>query len=301
MNCFNGEKYLKKAIDSVLEQTYPNWEIIFWDNASTDGSRQIVLSYNDPRIKYFREETTVSLGEARQKAIKKIMGEYLCVLDVDDYFLPDKIETQLNIMVRNPSVVMSYSNLFFLNERHGKTAKYIQNHKTNYQGEIFGKLIQSNWIYLSTIMINCKLAGQQLYFDENYKFVEEYELFLRLSLIGKILFINSVLGIYRLHDNNFITKEENYAIAVEERINIIQKYEKEIELCAINDKKLKDHIYESYALFLLRENKTTKIEKVLQKIDNKKSSFYFLIMMLTKLRLAFLYKFYYSLKKKMQT
>ena len=53
MNCFNGEKYLREAIDSVTEQTYTNWELIFWDNQSTDNSASIVKSYNDPRIKYY--------------------------------------------------------------------------------------------------------------------------------------------------------------------------------------------------------------------------------------------------------
>ena len=54
MNCYNGEKYLREAIDSVISQTYPNWELIFWDNLSVDGSSGIVKSYSDVRIKYYK-------------------------------------------------------------------------------------------------------------------------------------------------------------------------------------------------------------------------------------------------------
>ena len=53
MNCYNGEKYLQEALDSIIDQTYKNWELIFWDNQSIDNSTNIVLSYNDHRIKYF--------------------------------------------------------------------------------------------------------------------------------------------------------------------------------------------------------------------------------------------------------
>ena len=60
INCYNGEKYLREAIDSVIAQTYSNWEIIFWDNQSTDSSAEIVKSYNDDRIKYYRDNTPIS-------------------------------------------------------------------------------------------------------------------------------------------------------------------------------------------------------------------------------------------------
>ena len=75
INCYNGEKYLREAIDSVINQTYQNWEIIFWDNQSTDSSKQIVTSYKDNRIHYFCAPTHTSLGEARNLAVEKANGE----------------------------------------------------------------------------------------------------------------------------------------------------------------------------------------------------------------------------------
>ena len=100
MNCFNGEKYLKEAIDSVLNQTYSNWEIILWDNQSTDNSEGIVKSFNDNRIKYFYSEEFTILGEARNRALSKAQGEFIAILDCDDLWYPTKLEKQLMAAAR---------------------------------------------------------------------------------------------------------------------------------------------------------------------------------------------------------
>src|ERR1035441_6876343 len=84
MNGFNGERYLRAAIDSVVAQTFQDWELIFWDNASTDGSAEIVRSYGDARLRYFRGERTVPLGAARKLALEKVRGEWIGFLDTDD-------------------------------------------------------------------------------------------------------------------------------------------------------------------------------------------------------------------------
>ena len=81
MNCYNGEKYLRESIDSVVAQTYENWELIFWDNHSTDNSAQIVQSYGDSRIYYFCSQTFTPLGEARNLAIKQSNSEFIAILD----------------------------------------------------------------------------------------------------------------------------------------------------------------------------------------------------------------------------
>ena len=71
INCYNGEKYLLKSIKSILGQTYKNWEIIFWDNCSTDNSKKILKNFKDKRIKYFKSKIFTSLYAARNMAIKK--------------------------------------------------------------------------------------------------------------------------------------------------------------------------------------------------------------------------------------
>jgi glycosyltransferase involved in cell wall biosynthesis len=96
MNCFNGEKYLKEAIESVLKQTYTNWELIFWDNQSTDNSASIFKSYNDLRFKYFFAERHTKLGEGRNLAIAQSTGDWIAFLDCDDLWVDSKLEKQIN-------------------------------------------------------------------------------------------------------------------------------------------------------------------------------------------------------------
>ena len=97
MNCYNSDKFLRESIESIYNQTYANWEIIFWDNASIDDSAKIAKSY-DERIKYYLASETTSLGEARNLALSNVSGEYVAFLDCDDLYLTDKLEKQVNLM-----------------------------------------------------------------------------------------------------------------------------------------------------------------------------------------------------------
>ena len=91
MNVRNGAATLREAIDSVLAQTFEDWELIVWDDRSTDDSAEIVADYRDPRIRYFLSPEDTSLGEARSDAIAHAQGEWLAFLDQDDVWLPHKL------------------------------------------------------------------------------------------------------------------------------------------------------------------------------------------------------------------
>ena len=95
MNCHNGEKYLSEAIKSVFSQTYKNWELIFWDNGSTDKSKKIFKNFKDNRLRYFYKHKKVSLYESRNSACKKARGDYIAFLDVDDIWFSKKLEWQI--------------------------------------------------------------------------------------------------------------------------------------------------------------------------------------------------------------
>ena len=103
MNCYNSAKYLREAIDSVLAQSYENWEIIFWDNQSTDDSAEIFNSYTDVRLHYFLAPEFTKLGRARNLAIANAKGEWFGFLDCDDFWLPEKLSNQMNIIVNEDS------------------------------------------------------------------------------------------------------------------------------------------------------------------------------------------------------
>ena len=96
VNCFNGERFLVEALESVINQTYQNWELIFWDNQSIDQSAKIVKKLNNPKIKYFLAPKHTCLGEARSLALSKSKGDWIAFLDCDDYWDKDKLKDQVN-------------------------------------------------------------------------------------------------------------------------------------------------------------------------------------------------------------
>ena len=117
MNCYNGEKYLRESLNSVLKQTYKNWEIIFLDNQSNDASAKIFKDYKDDRLKYYCADSHIEiLNKARNYALKKVNGEFIAFLDVDDWWLPEKLEKQIPLF-DDPDVGLVYGNVWLFLEK----------------------------------------------------------------------------------------------------------------------------------------------------------------------------------------
>jgi glycosyltransferase involved in cell wall biosynthesis len=204
MNCYNCDKYLKEAIDSVLAQTYTNWEIIFWDNQSTDKSADIVKSYNDKRIKYFYAEQHTTLGEARNFALSKVNGEYIAFLDCDDIWTKNKLTLQVNLMDSNPSIGLCYGNYQILDEKNSSTELIV--HKYSKLSKI--NIIKNYNIGMLTVMIRANILDllQGDLFDTKLKLVEEYDLFCRIIKNSDLIYCDDLLGYYRWHGNNSSNK-----------------------------------------------------------------------------------------------
>ena len=92
MNCHNGEDFLNESIGSVLKQSYQNWELIFFDNASNDSSREIFNSFSDKRLKYFYQPNKSSLVEARNIAVERCSADWIAILDTDDSWHQEKLQ-----------------------------------------------------------------------------------------------------------------------------------------------------------------------------------------------------------------
>ncbi len=200
INCFNGDKYLNRAVDSVLAQTYKNWELIFWDNCSFDKSKKILNAYNDARIKYFKSELHTSQYEARKRAVKKCDGEFIAFLDVDDWWEKDKLKVQLALF-NDPKVGFSCCNYWIINERKNSKNKIAFEKLPG--GYITEELLKKNFVGMSTLMIR-KIAYESLDygFNPEFEIIGDYDLVLRLSLKFKLATTSEVLSNYRCHDKN---------------------------------------------------------------------------------------------------
>ena len=106
MNCLNSARDLRAALGSLMAQTFGDFEVIFWDNGSTDDSPAIAQSYG-PKLRYFRGKTTVPLGAARNLALMRARGRYLAFLDCDDLWRPRKLETQVALFEADPRVALA--------------------------------------------------------------------------------------------------------------------------------------------------------------------------------------------------
>ena len=145
MNCFNGERYLRQAIESVLLQTFGDWELLFWDNQSTDKSAKIVENYTDTRIRYFRSQEHTTLGEARELARGCIRGKWLTVLDVDDYWLPENLESRVSVSVES-DVGLIYSRYVVDRTLVGESSFVMPLRRRLSQGQIYSDLTEKNFI-----------------------------------------------------------------------------------------------------------------------------------------------------------
>lgn len=205
MNCLDSEKYLRQAIDSVYAQSYQNWEIIFWDNVSSDDSADIAKSYRDGRLRYFRGQKTVPLGHARNFAIERSKGGFIAFLDCDDIWLPQKLEKQVPLFLADKEVGLVYSDTYFFNESGLQKRLYAD--KSPYRGYRFPELLNHYLISLETAVVRrSALDSLDHWFDERFNMVEEYDLFVRIGLDWKIDFVPEVLAKWRVHEQSWTWK-----------------------------------------------------------------------------------------------
>lgn len=199
MNCFNGERYLREAIDSIFAQTYGNWEIVFFDNASTDSSENIARSYGE-KLHYFRSEQTMSLGAARNAAISHAHGELIAFLDTDDRWLPDKLAWQVAVFREHPQVDFVYSNYYILQASTGRTTLGLR--RPQPEGDVFGAFLRYYPVNLQTVMVRCStLHNLNGLFDPALEVSEEYDLFMRLLYVSTARYLKQPTAVYRVHSN----------------------------------------------------------------------------------------------------
>lgn len=194
MNCYNGERYLRQALESVTAQSFEDWEIIFWDNASADGTAAIARNY-DPRLRYFRSQSTIPLGAARRQAMLQAQGEWVAFLDCDDYWLPHKLERQLK-EVEGTSHVLCYAGIVEVNPDGSKIREVLPQCPTGWMLET--QLTQFDINMVTPLLRRSALAEFCLSFDDNVTASEEYNLFVRLAARGSFASIAEVLGVWRI-------------------------------------------------------------------------------------------------------
>lgn len=207
INSHNGAKYLNTCINSILQQTYKNWEIVFWDNCSNDYTEEIIKKYNDDRIKYFKSKKFNSLAASRNMAITKTEGEFLAFLDVDDSWMPNKLLHQISSMIAEKSLV----SVTDYNVTLGKYGFKYHFKKSLKSGHI--NLNKRYPVAFSTLMLHSSILKKNK-FNLNFEIIGDYDFITRISKVYYTSYVDEVLSNYLLHSSSY--SQKNYLKHVEE-------------------------------------------------------------------------------------
>ena len=258
VNCFNGEKYLKESLLSILKQTYSNWEVIFWDNQSSDNSKKIFSEFKDKRFKYFISEKHTPLYEARNNAIQNSKGELIAFLDTDDWWKEDKLEKQVSFFEDN-KVGIVYSNCLIFFEKSKKTKIFSK--KILRSGYITKDLFKDYKVSIMTVLLRRIAYDSASGFNSKYNIIGDFDLIIRLSNNWKFVSIQEPLAYYRIHNDNFSLKNE--IIELEEFENLIEDSK------IISDENLRPHLhYINQRIIFLKTVKYINDGKFMKAIKN---------------------------------
>ena len=235
MPVYNGENYLKEAIDSILSQSYQNIELVIVNDGSTDSSKAVIQSYADSRIRLVENERNSGIVFTRNRGLESASGAYIATLDCDDIALPDRLEKQVDFLVKNPDYGMCGSYYYIMNGS-GKQTKKVRPPTSN--RDIITYLLVGNCFCNSTMLIRSSLA-KELKYRENFDIVEDYELWHRISKRAKLACLPFYGTYYRVHGNNISVSKMNDMFSRAKKINAeilkdlnIEFSERELEIHA---------------------------------------------------------------------
>ena len=200
MNCYNGERFLKQSLNSVINQDYQNWELIFFDNSSTDKSAEIFKSYLDRRFHYYNSNKTTNISIARNKAISLCKGEFIAFLDVDDYWDKNKLSKQIKLFVKD--IDLTFTNFWSIKENKNKIFQFQKPKLVNlkFKKNIIETVLENYEIVQSTIIIKKEvLQNINTIYNEKYHIIGDFVLFLKIYNHKNIDHLKYPLTYRRIH------------------------------------------------------------------------------------------------------
>lgn len=250
---YNHEKYIKQAINSVLNQTYQNFEIIILDDCSKDKTKKILKNYKDERIKILYNQTNIGAVNTLNNLIDLANGEYIALLNSDDYWEKTKLEKQIDLMEKNKEIAACFTWADFV-DNHNKLI--VENKKNIFQKE---NRKQEEWLRFffdygnclchPSVMIRKKVYDEIGKYNKIYRQLPDYEFWIRLIKKYNIHIIEENLTHFRIIENN----EKNTSYLSDENKNLIVYENYAIKIIFFNnlDKKL---FYKSFEDIIKNKN-----------------------------------------------
>ncbi|MGZ0079080.1 glycosyltransferase [Methylomonas sp. YC3] len=200
---YNGKKFIRDAITSILTQSHINLELLVVDDGSTDESTSIIKEFSekDNRIRFFQQKNSGVAG-ARNLALREAKGEYIGFIDQDDIWLTDKLESQIAYFEKNPEAVFLHGNIEYIDDKLTPLDKSLYPWETNASGHCFERLFVWNAIAIQTVCFKRKCMDTVGFLREDVPGVDDYDYWLRFSRFFSIDYLDKTFALYRFHGEN---------------------------------------------------------------------------------------------------
>lgn len=216
MPVFNGEDFLQESIDSILNQTYPNFEFLIGDDGSTDNSWHILSAQKDPRIRLFRNERNLGIAVTLNILIDSSKGEFIARQDCDDISLPERLKKQVKFLDNHPDIGLCGTFVEYFGSRVMKLLRPVHDE------EIKAYMLVSSPITHPTVMFRRSVLEKLVVsrYDQSKFPAEDYAMWFEFSRKTKLANLREILLKYRFHGNNITVTNANDQIV---KCNLIRK------------------------------------------------------------------------------
>jgi glycosyltransferase involved in cell wall biosynthesis len=202
INVRNGADTLREAIESVIAQTFRDWELIVWDDRSTDSSASVVSGFKDPRIRYVLAPEDVPLGKARNDAIRAATGEWIAFLDQDDIWLPHKLAKQISLAEEGVGLIYGRTVRFYV-DGWQRDYDHAHEYKLLPEDDIFKFLFtKSCFIAMSSAMFRRSAVESIGGVPETIRIIPDYYLYVAVARRYRVRAVQEVVARYRMHSDS---------------------------------------------------------------------------------------------------
>jgi len=226
INIRNGAEYLREALDSVLSQTFRDWEAVIWDDCSTDDSSEVVRGYTDRRIRYFLSPEETHLGRARNNAICQATGRWLAFLDQDDIWTPDKLEKQMALVQDDVGIIYGRTVMFDRSCLALRDYDYFHEFMPLPEGDIFTELFRhACFIAMSSAVLRRSAVIDLGGIPDTVQVAPDYYLYVAIAHRYSARAVQDIICRYRVHPGN-MTKSPTHRFRIhKEPLEIVRSWE----------------------------------------------------------------------------
>ncbi|MFL5804444.1 MAG: glycosyltransferase [Roseiflexaceae bacterium] len=219
---YNRAHYLAEAIQSALDQTYPDLEVVVVDDGSTDNTAEVMQRFSDPRIRLIRQENR-GISAALNTAFRTARGPYIAILNSDDRWLPELLAEELAVLRANPDVGLVYARCQAMNPA-GQPLARTTGVPARYPGQMFRSLLYGDHICTIAVLARRAHVEQVGMWDESLIANEDWDLWLRLALVCQFAFVDKILAYFRAHPGRITsTSSERFARLAADRVKVLDK------------------------------------------------------------------------------